>query len=42
MKYTRHEGASAGCSARLADDIDTEGVRVVQQTRLGGEVENVK
>ena len=26
----------------MADDIDTEGVRVVQQTRLGGEVENIK
>ena len=42
LRYTRDECASAGCSARLADDIDTEGVRVVQQTRLGGEVENLK
>ena len=35
LRYTQHESASAGCSARFADDIDTEGVRVVQQTRLG-------
>ena len=42
LRYTRNECASAGCSARLADDIDAEGVRVVQQTRLGGEVDNTK
>ena len=32
LRYTRQESASAGCSARLADYIDTEGVRVVQKT----------
>ena len=42
LRYTRHECASAGCSARLADDIDAEGVGVTKQAVLPCEVENVK
>ena len=42
LRYTRHECASAGCSARLADDIDAEGVGVTKQAVLPCEVENAK
>ena len=41
LRYTRDECASAGCSARLAYYIDTEGVRVTQQAGIPGEVENL-
>ena len=39
--HTRIESEPADCLARLADDIDTEGVRVVQQAGIPGEVENL-
>ena len=42
LRYTRHECASAGCSAPLACDIDTEGVGVTKQAVLPCEVENAK
>ena len=41
LRYTRIESTSADCSARLADDIDTEGVRVAQQAGIPGEVRNL-
>ena len=41
LRYTRIESASADCSARLADYTDTEGVGVVQQTGIPGEVRNL-
>ena len=41
LRYTRIESTSVGCSARLADYIDTEGVGVVQQTGIPGEVRNL-
>ena len=40
LRYTRIESTSVGCSARLADYIDTEGVGVVQQTGIPGKVSN--
>ena len=40
LRYTRTEGTSADCSARLADYTDTEGVGVVQQTGIPGKVRN--
>ena len=40
LRYTRIESTSADCSARLADYTDTEGVGVVQQTGIPGEVRN--
>ena len=41
LRYTRIESTSADCSARLACDIDTEGVRVTQQAGIPCEVENL-
>ena len=41
LRCTRIESTSADCSARLADDIDTEGVRVTQQAGIPCEVENL-
>ena len=41
LRYTRIESTSADYSARLADDIDTEGVRVTQQAGIPGEVRNL-
>ena len=35
LRYTRIESISADYSARLANDIDTDGVHVVQQTGMG-------
>ena len=41
LRYTRIESTSADCPTRLADDIDTEGVRVTQQAGIPGEVRNL-
>ena len=42
LRYTRIiESTSAGCSARLACDIDAEEERATQQAGIPGEVENL-
>ena len=41
LRYSRRESTSADCSARLADNTDAEGVDVVQQTGIPGEVRNL-